>query len=419
MKVLHINLSDKTGGAAIAAARHNEAMRKIGIDSKLLVVNAQTKDPGVIQLPGRPLINEIRAATNNFISNYLVKRYVNFGKWSNASLGIHLSSNQDIREADIIILHWINGGMLSIKGVEEILKLGKEVIWFMHDMWPITGGCHYSMECDLFQTQCKKCPFLENTESGSPTKDYAQKQFSEKIKRWSKYSNLSIVTPSKWLANKVAESRLFGKCKVNVFHNILDTSKYKIVDKTAAREILNLPKDKKLLLFGADFVKSTYKGFNNLKKALELLKNEDIEIVVFGNTEETLLVPEIPTHYIGRVSDDISLVVLYNACDVFVTPSIADNFPNVLLEALSCGLPCVGFHVGGIPELISHKVTGYISSEICPEGLRDGINWIFKESDYDRLRKEARKWVEENASYSIVSETNNIITHSRINHESN
>lgn len=349
MRILHINYTDKGGGAAIAASRHHEAMRRAGIDSHMLVQVKKSDDPHVHQY-------KVCAATM-FMKRVLGRLFtlINpfYATWSWNHYGFDPSDDSEVKDADIIILHWVNAYTVSIKAIEKILKTGKPVYWFMHDMWPVTGGCHYSFDCTKYREHCRRCEMAHNHRGSHRDKDLSYRQFNEKMNRLSPYKNLRFLTPSRWLADRVQESALFGNHDVAVARNVLDTEMFKLVDKNEARNRLGLPLDKKLILFGADNVFSPYKGWPLLREALSR-PIDGVEAVIYGMAPANLQAQiGIKLHSMGHISDISRLIDLYNACDVFVTPSLADNYPNVLIEAMACGLPCIGTNVGGIPEIIS------------------------------------------------------------------
>lgn len=404
-KILHISFSDKMGGAAIAAYRHNEALNMIGYDSKMLVINKSSKSKSISQPKGKNAVIKFKSSIYSALGARAVKKFSPFATYSKPVAGFNLIEEHVVKDADIIVLHWIGSSMISINGIEKILQLGKPVIWFLHDMWPMTGGCHYSLSCNNYKTECGHCPMLYNHLGSKKQKDISYYLWKKKFDHWSKYDNFSILAPSQWLADCAAESSIFKNHKVQVLKNVINTDTFKPLDQQFARQALNLPLDKKLILFGADSINSPYKGWDYLKKALDNMNDKNVECVVFGNSDDTsiLLDSPIKINYIGRLNDDLSLALLYNSCDLFVTPSIADNYPNVILESMSCGLPCVGFNIGGIPEMIQHKTTGYISSDTSDNGLLDGINWVLNNSDTNLLSHNARKWVIDNSSYQSLS----------------
>lgn len=396
MKVVHINYSDSEGGAAIAAYRHHEAMLQAGIDSKMLVVNKKTNDPNIYKIKKNRFL-----LIWKIINKIIMKYYQFFAVWSWNHFGNDITNNQHIKNADVIILHWINHYTLSVSAIEKLLKTGKPIFWFMHDMWPITGGCHHSFECEKYTTICGNCPLTHNRKGNKIKKDISFWQHNEKLRKLSNYQNLKILTPSQWLKKKVMKSGVFHNNEVYVVRNILDTNKFTIRDKKEARLRLNLPLDKKLILFGADSVTSPYKGFDMLLKALEN-PIPNTECVIYGtcdsSTERKIGSKVIQ---IGRISDINKMIDLYNACDVFVSPSKADNYPNVIIEAKACGLPIVSTYVGGIPEMIEDGKTGrLIDKESSGEELRKVIIEVITNNNYSPF--EIRQSAEKENSYDKV-----------------
>lgn len=397
MKILHISYSDQQGGAAIAAYRHHEAMRRLGIDSKMLVLNKMSNDPNVIEY--RP----------SFFSKYIPKIYnriisrtaTYYASWSYSKYGCDFSNEESVRCADIIILHWVNRYTLSLRSIANILKSGKKIYWFMHDMWPITGGCHHSLECKKYAVHCGACPMANNHNGSGKEKDLSYQQFKEKLTILKGYDNLKFVTPSQWLADRVKESSLFSNNEVYVVRNIVDTNVFKPIDKINSRKSLGLPLDKKLILFGADNVLSPYKGWKYLKNALQKTI-PGVEVVVYGMTPGDIR-EEIsaPMYVMGHIGETEKLVNLYSACDVFITTSVAENYPNVLLEAMACGLPCIGTNIGGIPEIIKDGENGKIvplESEIIRETIIELIN----NKNYSEFSVNAIKQIRKNNSYKSL-----------------
>ena len=362
MKIVHISYSDKKGGAAIAAFRHHESLLKAGFNSSMLVLD-KISDAKTIEQYKPSFINKwLPKIMNRFV--FKVSRY--YATWSCSLLGNDLSKNSLVSDADVIILHWVNLNTLSLSSISKILKTGKPVYWFMHDMWPITGGCHHSFNCTKFTTHCQACPLYDQNTGSKKVKDLSYWQFENKIKYLSNYTNLIFMTPSKWLAELVKKSSIFNSNKVEVIRNVLDTNEFVIKNKVDSRKRLGLPQDKKLLLFGADNISSPYKGWTQLQMALKD-SIKDVEAVVYGSTPANLQSQlGIKIHTVGHITDTSKLVDLYNSCDLFVTPSLADNYPNVLIEAMACGLPCVGTNVGGIPEIITSK-TGKLVKADCSD----------------------------------------------------
>jgi glycosyltransferase involved in cell wall biosynthesis len=294
---------------------------------------------------------------------------------------------------DILHLHWVSYGFLPIRAIKAFRM---PLIWTLHDMWPFTGGCHYSGICNRYEEMCGLCPILG---SGSRY-DLSRWVMNSKIRAWDGVA-LTIVTPSRWMATCVQRSRLFRSARVVTIPNGLNIDRYRPIDKRLARMLLSLPHDKKLVLFGA--IASTTeqrKGFHILKEAISQLVARgganNVELVVFGASRPaTPLELGLTIHYVGTLRDEVSLALLYGAADVFVLPSLQDNLPNTVMEALACGTPCVAFGIGGVPEMIEHQVNGYLAVPYEASDLAAGIAWVVRDQEQWRsLSDNARKKAE-------------------------
>lgn len=400
MKILHINYSDKSGGAGIAAYRHNEAMNRIGLNSNMLVVLKMTRDNTIYVLRKNRVQFQVLDNLYNFLHSFVIRRFKPRADFCYALFGHRVDKHPLVQQADAIYLHWINASTLSIHGIERLLKTGKPIFWYMHDMYPLTGGCHHAFQCTKYETECVDCETLQHCKWG----DIAQKQFRQKLKHWTKYSNLKVVTPSEWLASCARNSTLFRGHEVFVCPNVLDTDKYKPLDKKNAKELFGLNSNKKTILFGAVNVNSPYKGWEYLKECIRKLDKDKYECLVFGYVDEKPFEGlDIDVHFTSYLSDDYSMILVYNASDVFVSSSLADNYPNVIVEAMSCGVPCVGFDIGGIPDLIKHEITGYLAKYKKSSDLTKGIEWIFEDaSRYHQLTLNARNFIVNHCSYGKV-----------------
>lgn len=377
MKVLHVNTSDAIGGAAIAAMRHCEAMRASGIEAEMLCVNPQSGKHFSHGIDSMNTISRFRQKVYNKLNYLTTKKVSPYASWSTATYGFDISRHPLVKWADEIWIHWINSGMLSIKTIEKLLKTDKQITWYLHDMWPLTGGCHYSLDCKAYQAECGNCPLLFDRQGSNNPSDLSRQQMLEKLKRWSGYDNLRILAPSHWLADLTNGSALFGngKNRIGVLPNPINTDVFAPIPKEEARRRLDLPNNKPLILFGAHNVNDPYKGMHYLIDALPILKGSEIECIIFGGNSNALDSLNFPLkiHSVGSVNSAETLRQVYSAADLFVTPSIADNYPNVLVEAMACGTPCVGFNIGGIPEIIRHGSSGLIASEVSAEALASTI----------------------------------------------
>jgi glycosyltransferase involved in cell wall biosynthesis len=401
MKILHLSESDG-GGAGRATLRLHQGLQRIGVDSQILVQLKYSDDRTVLspqtalgkfsaklKLPERldalPLKVYRQRNANDFSLQWLPDRIV---------------SEVAKLTPDLVNLHWVCHGYLSI---ETLPKFNKPLVWTLHDQWAFTGGCHYSQECDRYKLSCGTCPQLGSTND----RDISRWVWQRKAKAW-KNLNLTIVTPSVWLAKCASSSSLFQDVRVEVIPNGLDTQQYKPIPRPVAREILNLPQDKQLILFGAMYPNSDRrKGFHLLQQALQGLSQsqwrDKIELAIFGASR-----PKDPielgllSHYLGRLNDEISLSVVYAAADVFVAPSTQDNLPNTVIESLACGTPCVAFHIGGMPDMIEHQLNGYLAQPFDSEDLARGIVWVLENKErYQKLCDRSRQKAEQEFTLEI------------------
>ncbi|RFS17083.1 glycosyltransferase family 4 protein [Emticicia sp. C21] len=414
MKILLINTDDSMGGAAIASLRLLSVLEEEhDIEAKLLVQEKKRNRADVIPVAQSWLDKKrafIRFVTERlYFRQYEKNKEVRFA-FSPANTGIDISQHPLVQEADILHLHWVNFGFLSINSLKKLFSLGKPIVWTLHDMWAFTGGCHHSGDCENYQGHCGNClPYLRNP---SPD-DLSAKVWQRKHEIFGDMTQLppiQIVGCSEWLANRARKSNLFKNLSISAIPNPLDINVFKPTTKAEARAKLNLPIDKKLILFAAAKVTVIWKGFSYFQESLRILKEQvsnpdEIELVILGESDAELnqMLP-FKTHALGRISDVEKIALIYSAADVFTIPSIQENLPNTIMEAMACGTPAVGFEVGGIPEMIEHQQTGYLATYKSAENFAEGIKWILFEADAKALANNARKKVLENYSQAVVKE---------------
>ncbi len=363
----------KSGGSS--AIRLHRAFQKAGIDSGILTcVTDKLVEPEIIYMPKKSrIIGWFDGKLKGFINR---KNRREFGPFSYPVLGSDVSRMKEIKNADIIYLHWVLGGFLNLSAIEKLLRLGKPVVMIMHDMWTITGGCHHSFTCTKYLSGCGPCPILP----GNREKDLSFREFKKKLKLYSKYDNLFFVSPSRWLHDCAKKALLTRDRPVFHIPNALDPAIFKPFDKATAKQILNIDPDETIIAFGAVAIESPYKGFHYLLEALQILHKQEVKkisVLIFGSSNNKQIADAIPfkTRFLGHLNDDYSMVLMYNSADVLVVPSLADNLPTVIMEAMSCGTPVVGFHVGGIPELIEHKKNGYLARYKDAGDIVNGIRY--------------------------------------------
>ena len=385
MRVLIINTSERTGGAAVAASRLMKALNNNGVKAKMLVRDKETDSLTVAELPRSPLLRW----------HFLWERFVVFCRLhfsrqhlfevDIANAGTDITSLREFEEADVIHLHWINQGMLSLKDIRKILRSGKPVIWTMHDIWPATAICHLTLGCRNFTTACQKCRLLPGGGSAGDLASVVWKRKSRMLED----ENIYYVACSRWLESEAKKSALLKGHKITSIPNPIDTHIYNRCNRQEARQRLGLPSDKRLILFASQRVTNENKGMQYLIEACQLLKDiPQLGVVILGgHAEEVVSQLPLEAYPLGYVNDERRIVDVYNAADVFVLPSLSENLPNTIMEAMACGVPSVAFRVGGIPEEIDHRQNGYVANYQDSDDLAQGIWWTLFEADQESLRK--------------------------------
>ena len=392
MKVLMVNASDLGGGAARAAYRLLQGFQEIKVDAQMLVQEKLGNDPKVFASPAflsRKLNSLIPRLNRLPLKLYPQSEKVIFSpQW----VPDNLPSQVEKFQPDIINLHWVCNGYLQ---VETLPKFRQPIVWTLHDMWAFTGGCHYSEDCDRYTNSCGNCPILKSGKE----QDITRQVWTRKAKSWQDL-NLTLVTPSRWLAECAKSSSLFEKYPVKVIANGLNADVYKPLDRSQVRDSLNLPQHKQLVLFGAmQGTEDRWKGFPLLVPALQSLSqsgwDDRIELVVFGSGEpENALDVGFKIHYLGRLEDEM-LAKVYAAADVMVVPSRYEAFGQTASEALACGTPVVAFDVTGLKDIVDRHENGYLAEPYDSEDLARGIAWVLEDGErHTMLCRNARLKVE-------------------------
>jgi glycosyltransferase involved in cell wall biosynthesis len=400
MKALLVNSSDISGGAARGAFRLHQGLLSTNVLSRMLVQEKRSNDPTVIGPKTR--FARLLSVLNPFIDLIPLELYGS-RQTNPYHLGWISSLNPRVISAikpNIVHLHWICRGYVRI---EQIRKISVPVVWTFHDCWAFTGGCHFPFDCDRYEKACGRCPQLGSKRE----RDLSRWVWKRKKRAWQNV-NLTVVAPSRWMAQCATNSPLFQHARVEVIPNGLDLTRFRPMSQSRVRDILRLPKDKVLILFGAlDAMGDRRKGFQFLNplflRLRRMLSGLPVEVVIFGSSK-----PENPpefgfkTHYTGLLSDEISLAMLYAAADLFITPSMQDNLPNIVMESLACGTPCVAFDIGGMPDMIEHQKNGYLAKPFDTDDFANGVNFVLggnsrteeaAKSRIGRLRDRAREKV--------------------------
>ena len=406
MKVLIVNTSERAGGAAVAASRLMDALMNNGVTVRMLVRDKATERLTVVPLPRSPWLRWhflwerlVVFAYSHFSRKHLFELDI-------ANSGTDITRLPEFQEADVIHLHWINQGMLSLGGIRKILRSGKPVVWTMHDAWPCTSICHVTLGCRSFTTGCRRCKYLPG---GGSDSDLSARVWTRKQRMLSE-GNVSFVACSRWLEGEAKASALLRGHWVTSIPNPIDTRVFCPGPKAEARRALGLPEAGRLVLFVCQRATNQNKGMQYLAEACELLASQypDMKdttgvIILGSHADEVASSLPFTAYPLGYVGDERSIVQIYRAADVFVLPSLSENLPNTIMEAMACGVPSIGFRVGGIPEEIDHQKNGYVAQYCDAADLARGLRWVLFEADHDELSRQAVRKVVRSYSQSSVA----------------
>lgn len=374
MQILHINTSATAGGAAIAAQRIIQAENAHGMSATLLT---------------RTSCGKAKRGKWGFIMERLRvwcrEGFKKHNLWAidPATHGIDITRLPDFKAADVVHLHWVNQGMISLSGLKKIRQSQKPIVWTMHDMWPFTGVCHHADECSSWAdgTACRQC----HLNSYLAHRTYRRK--AEVLGMEGR--PIIFVACSEWLADLARKSPLLQGHTIAAIPNPIDTTYFRPAD---AEEPKLLPRihERPRILFVAYKAHDPNKGLSYL---LEATLEMDVDVVIVGKHKSTKHPTPAPTaastateaagterkgkiYYMGLIKDRAQIRELYQTCDVLAMPTLKDNLPNTIVEAMACGLPCVGYRVGGLPEMIDHLENGYLADYRSVDDLRLGLETV-------------------------------------------
>lgn len=392
LKVAFLCHSDNLGGASVVTRRLMHALREQGVDARMIVFNKLSEDPSVLPTVSRFqrgvtfMLERMRIAMANGFSR------ANLFKVSIANTGHNLHSHPFVQEADVIVLTWINQGMISLKEVRRLSQLGKPIVWIMHDMWNLTGICHHAMECKRYEMKCGCCPLLH---SDSPT------DLSNKVWRRKKalYDDVPItfVAVSNWLAECARKSSLLRNRDVRVIPNAFPIESFSTQSSLMLSQI---PDGANVILFGAARLDDPIKGLGYAISALNNIFDNNPEIarssvaLFFGSIRDKSVFDRLrfPYQHLGTINDGRILRELYARADVVLSTSLYETLPGTLIEGQAAGCLPVTFGRGGQADIVDHLETGYIAKYKDSADVAEGIKWaLAKHADREQLHATVRE----------------------------
>ncbi|MEM8805217.1 MAG: glycosyltransferase family 4 protein [Cyanobacteria bacterium P01_G01_bin.38] len=362
MKALLINQSDISGGAAIAGYRLHRGLIAHGVHSRLMVGFKKTQDEQVDCIPRKYRAEKyIRSIATPWGLNY-VHHIGSF--W--------IPQHPSFQAADVLNFHNLHSGTFNYLALPQLTR-NKPAVLTLHDMWTFTGHCSYSYDCQKWMTGCGQCPYPETY----PAIKRDNTRLEWRLKSWLyDHSNLTVVTPSRWLTEQ-AQKSILNRFPIHRIPYGLDTQTFCPLNPRHCRDKLGIPQGKKVLMFAAATLAESRKGGDLLIKALQLLPEAlkpELVLLTIGKPDKSSLSKlNIDSLHLGYLSAEHDKAVAYSAADLFVFPTRADNLPLVLQESMACGTPAVSFKIGGVPDLVRPGLTGYLATPGDPEDLSNGI----------------------------------------------
>lgn len=376
MKIVLVSNSDMTGGAAVVTTRLMHALRDRGIDASMLVVNKLSDDPN-IHLIGSAVGRKARfVAERAYIFAHNGFNRPDLFKVSVANFGYDLSHHKLVKEADAVILAWINQGMMSLKGIERLAATGKRILWIMHDMWCLTGSCHHALDCRGYTKQCGHCRYYCH---GTKANDLSRKGWKQKKQLYDTAPNMTMIAVSNWLADCARHSSLLAGADLRVIHNVFPDGDFHTCP-TGSLLPDGIDTGKRLIVMGAARLDDPIKGFDlavaSLNRVAELHPDmaRDCQAVFFGDLRYPDVLNRLKFNHVhvGRINDPTVIRELYASADVVLSTSRFETLPGTIIEGMAAGCTPVTTGNGGQRDIVTDGVDGYITDS-TPDSVAQGI----------------------------------------------
>ena len=405
MRIVIINHSDTQGGAAIVALRLAHALCDLGVDTRMLVIDRRSDDPLVGRM-GNTWRNRWNFGMER-LGIYLCngRSRDTLFKIDTCSHGVDVSDHEWVREADVVMLNWVNQGTLSLRNIEQLHKAGKQIVWTMHDMWNCTGVCHYAHDCELYREVCYNCPLLpgEGEDLSTTTQD-RKAHLYERVP-------IKFVAVSNWLAHCCRDSSLMRHSHVSVIHNAVPVGEFEWT--RLRNDYHGVPAERTVIALGSRRLDVAVKGFDQLIAVTRHIAEHRpelaarIHLLLYGDLHDRSLLQQIavPVTHIGSVSGTRAINEVYRHADIVLSTALYENLPTTLIEGQASGAVPVTFGRGGQADIVDHCRNGYIARYCDAADVARGIEWameaaIDRRSLHDEVERRfsaptiARKYLE-------------------------
>lgn len=406
MKVVLVNHSDTKGGASVAAVRLMYALRQAGVDARMLVMHKTLNDDN-IALVSTKLARRTSFLLEHaqiFARNGFSKE--NLFKVSIATTTLPVHRHPWVKQADVVVLHWVNQGMMSLK---EVRRIKAPVVWTMHDMWNLTGVCHHAGECIGYMRECGHCRLLNN---GRDANDLSHSTYLRKLYLYD-HKPIYFVAVSNWLARRCAKSLLMKGRSLSVIPNAFPVANFTGVPRLS-RKACGLPEDKRLIIMGAARLDDPIKGFDIAITALNKVRDMPVAAVFFGDLRDKKALDRLrlPYVWLGPVNSPSIIRDIYAHSDCVLSTSHYETLPTTIIEGMAAGCVPVTFGYGGQQDIVDHKQTGYIAIYRNADDVANGIRYAMSGAvDRDLMRRTvAERFAAESVAQKYIELFNQIIT---------
>lgn len=377
IKVLHVNATTEGGASGAAQKLHLALVESGEIQSKHYIFSGRNLSQKNTYVANTSFIRRLYAFFLHGIDKLSFLRYerdksIRF-QFSHAAVGVDITKHPLFIEADVIHLHWVHKGFQSMTSIKKIMESQKTIVWTMHDLWIVTGGCYYVGDCENFHGNCGKCPYLQTPDKS----DLSFQLFNVKRDLWNR-GHIHVIAPSKWIKAKAEKSGLASSLATfTEIPNLIDTEKFKpmkAADRLSFINEIGLKKNCFTLLFASAYLPNPQKGFDRFIKLYNTIKErqDNIQALIIGDAKgKTYNIQDAV--FLGYISSWETMVKAYSVSDLYAITSLQDNLPGTVLESMSCGTPAAGFNIGGIPEMIDNDVNGFIGESESLDALADRI----------------------------------------------